>query len=158
FFEPTRTFGSVPTASPFWWLRGSPSWSMRAVTVNSPSNGPFWNGMSAAESSKASGNFVAGSFLTAIIIPRALGLSEIRRATTNSVPSGFFFAAAPASSILPLMVPPSPAAGAAAAPSGAGGGGAGGGGGGGSGGGATAGAGAVCDSGGTPDGAPASSF
>src|SRR5262245_51930480 len=129
---------------------------MRAVSVSSPSNAPFWNGMSAALSSNGSGNFVAGSFLTAISVPRALGLSEMRRATRNSVPSGFFLASADATSILPVIEPPGPAAGAA--PSGAGGG-AGGGGDGTAGGGGGAAAGApVWDSGGTGDGAPASSF
>jgi hypothetical protein len=81
----------------------------------------------------------------------------MRRATRNSVPSGFFLASAGASSIRPVIEPPDAAAGAGSAASGAGGGG-GGGGGGGNGGGATAGGGAACDSGGTGDGAPASSF
>src|SRR4051812_44311979 len=111
--------------------------------------------MSAALRSNGSGNFVAGIFFTAINVPRAVGLSERRRATRNNVPSGFVFASAAGSSILPVIEPPGPGAGAAA--SGA----AGGGGGGGSGGGgvgATAGALAPWPSGGTGEGAPASSF
>jgi hypothetical protein len=40
--------------------------------------------------------------LTAISVPRAVGLSEMRRATRNSVPpSGFFLASEDASSIFP---------------------------------------------------------
>src|SRR6266498_854118 len=110
--------------------------------------------MSAALRSKGSGNFVAGIFLTAISVPRAVGLSDRRRATRNNVPSGFVLAIAAGSSIFPVIEPPGPAAGAAA--SGAAGGGGGGGGVGGVG--AAGGALGPCASGGTAEGAPASSF
>src|SRR6185312_5960788 len=85
---------------------------MRAVMVSSPSKGPVWNGMSAAVSENGSGKALAGIFLTAISVPRALGLSEIRRATRYSVPAGLVLAMAGASTILPAIEPP--AAGAAA--------------------------------------------
>ena len=62
--------------------------------------------MSAALRSNASGNFVAGIFFTAISVPRAVGLSEMRRATRNNVPSGFVFASAAGSSIFPVIDPP----------------------------------------------------
>src|SRR4051812_50135080 len=90
--------------------------------------------MSAALRSNGSGNFVAGIFFTAISVPRAVGLSDRRRATRNNVPAGFVFAIAAGSSIFPVIEPPGPAAGAAASGA-AGGGGGGGGRGGGAGGG-----------------------
>src|SRR4051812_45142317 len=85
--------------------------------------------MSAALRSNGSGNFVAGIFLTAISVPRAVGLSDRRRATRNNVPSGFVFAIADGSSIFPVIEPPGPAAGAAASGAAGAGGGVGGGGG-----------------------------
>src|SRR4051812_49773769 len=104
--------------------------------------------MSAALRSNGSGNFVAGIFFTAISVPRAVGLSDRRRATRNTVPSGFVFASAAGRSIFPVIDPPGPAAGAAASGAAAA---AGGGEGGGGGGGAGEAAGALgpCASGGT---------
>src|SRR5947209_17380503 len=94
---------------------------MRAVSTSSPSNGPFWNGMSAAVSENGSGNLVTGSFLTAMSVPRAVGLSEIRRATRYSVPPlGLALATAGARTMDPVIEPPGPlAVGASAAGTGA---------------------------------------
>src|SRR3954466_9592370 len=102
--------------------------------------------MSAALNVNARGKVVAGSFLTAIRVPRAFGLSDGRRATRYSVPLGLCEDIAGGITISPGMVPPGAAAGAGAAgaPDGAG-----------------AGAGAAAcvagSSGGTPEGLPASS-
>src|SRR6478736_4457151 len=89
---------------------------MRAVNTSSPSNGPFWNGMSAAVSEKGIGNLVIGSFLTAMSVPRAVGLSEIRRATRYSVPPfGLALATAGERTIEPVIDGPGPSAAGAAA-------------------------------------------
>ena len=101
---PTDTLGIPPMTSPLRWVIGSPSLSTRTESETSPSKAPVGIIMSRALSVNGIGNDPADNRLTATSVPRALGLSAIRRATRKIVSVG---ATSPlragASTIVPLM-------------------------------------------------------